>query len=110
MGRWAQRTRRGGGPTLTTAPSLPVITDAHVSDADAGEMEVTFSGAVDGTMMDPTIFFDDNVGAHATSLVQEDSVTIRYHSPDWEFAIAPGDAYTYLGDAGQAQPGSGTCT
>jgi hypothetical protein len=99
MGRWAQRTRRGGGPG-TRPPATITIDAAEIIDIAGGLVRFYFSAPVDSGTWDFTDFLID-VGAGfvaADSLSNFDADKVDAASVGWETLLADGQEWQYIGD------------
>jgi hypothetical protein len=94
MGRWAQRTRRGGGPGFRP-PATITITSVLVDDAGLGHVIVQFSDNVTASDFNPNAFTDVTEGNPAEDVQQNSPSSLQYHATQWEGNVAPGDVWIY---------------
>lgn len=104
MGRWAQRTRRGGGTSYR-----PIVIDRVFLVEDGGdELVAEFSAPVNETDFTPGAFSDTSAGIPATDVNQETNTSLRYGNPLWSLAIDVGDSWEYSDNVtGIPQPQTG---
>jgi hypothetical protein len=104
VGRWAQRSRRGGGTSYR-----PIIIErAFLVLDDSGEVVVEFSAPVDEADFTPNLFVDLNGEWFATDVNQESATSLRYGFVGHEGDVQVGDAWEYRDTVtGIPQPQSG---
>lgn len=106
MGRWAQRSLRGGGGPSGAGPPLISILSA-VSDG-AGNVTVTFTDDVIAAAFSAAAFADTTLPEAASSIIQGASDELIYGFGGTPIA---GDVYAYTDTvAGVATPQSGLIT
>jgi hypothetical protein len=93
MGRWAQRTRRGGGPGTRPPPTITIIN--VTVDTPAGEIDVEFSAAVDVADFTPANFTDVNFVVPADTVNQDVPTILRYTGPLWADNVFTGDTWLF---------------
>jgi hypothetical protein len=94
MGRWAQRTRRGGGPGTAPPPTI-TITQVFVDDFSGGTIQVDFSAAVTAAMFDPGAFRSDSGLDPGEDVAQVGANSLLYHAVAWESNLNTGDPWQY---------------
>lgn len=94
MGRWANRSRRGGGPGSRPPPTIE-ITQAVVTDQLLGQVEVTFSAAVDADDFLASSFLDVTLGRPGETVQQVTPTVLQYFASDWEGSVQAGDDWQY---------------
>lgn len=108
MGRWANRSRRGGGPGTRPPPTILII-DVSVLDALLGKVIVTFSDDVPVADLTPMFFADTTLGVAATAVVQGTSFEAIYSAPGWIAMVDSGHDWLYTDSApAVVTPQSGT--
>ena len=96
MGRWAQRTRRGGGPGFRPPPTITIVSVTCL-DPSEGTLIVVFSATVDVDDFDANSFIDITDGNPAEFVNQTNATTLEYAATLWQNTIAPGDTWLYNG-------------
>lgn len=76
MGRWAQRTRAGG-----TVNNFNQMTEALVTDAPNGLVEVTYDNPVNGLLFNPNTFTVTGAPEQAIALTQLSANVIELEFP-----------------------------
>lgn len=94
MGRWANRSRRGGGTSLAP-PATITITGVVAEDTGAGHIIVTFSAPVSAGDFNANAFTDVTAGNPAEAVSQDTPNSLLYESVFWQDTINPGDAWIY---------------
>jgi hypothetical protein len=94
MGRWAQRTRRGGGPSYRP-PDTITITSVTINDFAGGELRFVFSAPVTAAAFSPgTVTVVEN--GMFGELVQQDGVdNLIYSAIGWQNDIFVGNTWTF---------------
>lgn len=110
MGRWAQRTRRGGGPG--TRPPATITIDNVDVNGDPGSVTVQFSDPVNVADFLPSDFFLDVGSGFFNGLepcAQVSPIEISWTNTSEWATIPSGSPWQYLGTAPDViTPQSGT--
>ncbi len=90
MGRWAQRTRRGGGPPIN--PTAIEIISIQVPNNDTAIVQ--FSGSVNVADFGLSDLRDRNNGAEPGIKTQTNATTLTFTS--WDDLISPGEIFDLI--------------
>jgi len=93
MGRWAQRTIRGGGDPAFAGPFGAATQILHVKVRTADAADVTFNGLVSVGDFDATHLDDITAGGNANNVFQLRPNALTYTA--WDNPIARGHLWSF---------------